>query len=87
MLLFNFILKISFISIKKCENFQPSILTATQKICQRDEVIAELIAKDGLTLNQLVKSKFLAKAFTKFGWVMPSSATTITKIMRNQAEI
>ena len=51
------------------------------------DIICGLIAKDGLTINQIVNSQFMSKAFEKFGWTLPKSCSTISKIIIDRAEI
>lgn len=50
------------------------------------EVLCKLVADDGMTLHQIVKSEFMREAFAKFGWDMPESSTTLSTIIQKQAK-
>ena len=58
----------------------------TEKLQQKHEVLADLIAKDNMTISQIVKSDFIAASFKSRGWEMPKCPTTVTKIIVEQAE-
>lgn len=58
----------------------------TERRKSRNQTIAELIAVDGFTMNQIINSAFLKKCFKLFGWEMPANATTITNIVVDEAK-
>ena len=70
-----FILKIyCLVSFRDISNYMQPKKTMSEQI-------VELIADDGLTLNQIVHSKFLKAAFENLNWQMPSSPTTLKNIL------
>ena len=65
---------------------QADIKSFCSKKLQTNDVIAELIAQDGLTMNQLVNSKFFRLAFEKFNLELPRSPSAITKVLNTEAQ-
>lgn len=68
------------------EGQNTSILSFAKQKKSRNRILAELVAFDNFTLNQIVKSSFLRNVFHEYGWEMPKNATTISTILLNEAE-
>ena len=62
-----------------------SILSYAESVKSRNQTIAELVAIDNFTINQIVKSHFIKKVFKSHGWKMPKNGSTITKIITDEA--
>jgi hypothetical protein len=51
-----------------------------------EKAVSELIAKDGLTMHQIVKSRLIQKWMKKDNLQPPQSATTATSMLNNYSE-
>ena len=50
-----------------------------------EATICELVAKNSLTLHQLVTCDYLRESFEKSGWILPESSNTVKQIIVDEA--